>query len=40
MDILYSKQIYFSYITRINIYLNVYGIDKKAIYITHKKMIL
>ena len=40
MDILYIKQIYFSYITRINIYLNVYDIDKKVIYTMHKKVIL
>ena len=40
MEILYIKQLYFSYITRINIYLNVYDIDKKAIYVTHQKMIL
>ena len=40
MEILFNTQIYFSYITRINIYLNVYDIDKKAIYIMHKKMIL
>ena len=40
MDILYITQMYFPYITRIDIYLNVYDIDKKAIYIMHKKMIL